>query len=106
MWRMMAASVDNIPSALKAFVIAGGIALVAGTILLAVLIAVRAGADDPPVQPAPQALLLPAGARIEQVVVDGRRLVLLGTDAAGTQFLAVLDPVSGKRLSLLHVRPE
>jgi hypothetical protein len=98
--------VDNIPSVLKAFVIAGGIALVAGTILLAVLIALRAGAGDPPVQQAPQALLLPAGARIEQVVVDGRRLVLLGTDAAGAQFLAVVDPVTGKRLSLLHVRPE
>jgi hypothetical protein len=40
------------------------------------------------------------------VVVDGRRLVLLGTDAAGAQFLAVVDPVTGKRLSLLHVRPE
>ena len=97
---------DNIPSALKAFVIAGGIVLVAGTILLAVLIAMRAGADDPIVQPAPQALFLPAGARIEQVVVDGRRLVVLGTDQAGGQFLAVVDPVTGERLSLLQVRPE
>jgi hypothetical protein len=79
--------VDNIPSALKAFVIVGGIALIAGTILLVVLI------------------VLPAGARIDQVVVDGRRLVLLGTDEAG-QFLAVVDPVTGERLSLLRVRPE
>jgi hypothetical protein len=98
--------VDNIPSALKVFVVAGGIVLVAGTILLAVLIAVRAGADDPMVQQAPQALFLPAGARIEQVVVDGRRLVLLGSDQAGEQFLAVVDPVTGERLSLLRVRPE
>jgi hypothetical protein len=98
--------VDNIPSALKVFVVAGGIVLVAGTILLAVLIALRAGADDPIVQQAPQALLLPAGARIEQVVVDGRRLVLLGSDEAGEQFLAVVDPVTGERLSLLRVRPE
>jgi hypothetical protein len=97
--------VDNIPSALKAFVIVGGIALIAGTILLVVLIVLRAGADDPIVQPAPQALFLPAGARIDQVVVDGRRLVLLGTDEAG-QFLAVVDPVTGERLSLLRVRPE
>ena len=74
---------DNIPSALKAFVIAGGIVLIAGTILLRCLIALRAGADDPIVQQAPQALLLPAGARIEQVVVDGRRLVLLGSDEPG-----------------------
>ena len=48
---------------------------------------------------------LPAGARIEQVVVDGRRLVLLGSDEAGEQFLAVVDPVTGERLSLLRVRP-
>jgi hypothetical protein len=98
--------VDNIPGALKVFVVAGGIVLVAGTILLAVLIALRAGADDPIVQQAPQALLLPAGAQIEQVVVDGRRLVLLGRDEGGEQFLAVVDPVTGERLSLLRVRPE
>jgi hypothetical protein len=98
--------VDNIPTVLKAFVIGGGIMLVAGTIVLAVLIAMRAGEGDPIVQEAPQALLLPAGARIEQVVVDGRRLVLLGTDDAGKQFLAVIDPVTGERLSLLRVRPE
>ena len=97
---------DNIPSVLKAFVIAGGMVLVAGTILLAVLIAMRAGDDSPIVQEAPQALRLPAGARIEQVVVDGRRLVLLGTDGTGTQFLAVIDPATGERLSLLRVRPE
>jgi hypothetical protein len=87
--------VDNIPSALKAFVI-----------LLAVLIALRGGEGEQHRQQAPQALLLPAGARIEQVVIDGRRLVLLGTDAAGAQFLAVVDPVTGERLSLLRVRPE
>ena len=97
---------DNIPSILKAFVIAGGVALVAGTILLAVLIVTRAREDAGVVQRAPQALLLPAGARVEQVVVDGRRLILLGTDGAGAQFLAVVDPVTGERLSLLRVRPE
>jgi hypothetical protein len=98
--------VDNIPSILKAFVIAGGMALVAGTILLAVLIVTRARDEGAIVQRTPQALLLPAGARIEQVVVDGRRLVLLGTDGAGAQFLAVVDPVTGERLSLLRIRPE
>ena len=97
---------DNIPSMLKAFVIAGGVVLVAGTILLVVLIALRAGEGGPVVQQAPQALLLPAGARIDQVVVDGRRLILLGTDEAGEQFLAVVDPATGERLSLLRVRPE
>jgi hypothetical protein len=98
--------VDNIPSILKVFVIAGGMALVAGTILLAVLIVTRARDDAALVQRAPQALHLPVGARIEQVVVDGRRLVLLGTDGAGAQFLAVVDPATGERLSLLRIRPE
>jgi hypothetical protein len=98
--------VDNISPVLKAFVIAGAIVLVAGTILLAVLIALRAGESGRLVPQAPQALLLPAGARIEQVVVDGRRLVLLGTDQAGMQFLAVIDPVTGERLSLLRVHPD
>jgi hypothetical protein len=51
-------------------------------------------------------LRLPAGARIDQVVVDGRRLVVLGTDGAGAQFLAVVDPATGERLSLLRVQPE
>ena len=96
---------DNIPIALKVFVIVGGIVLVAGTILLAVLLMMGAGGGAI-VQEAPQALLLPAGARIEQVVVDGERLVLLGTDGAGVQFLAVVDPATGERLSLLRVRPE
>jgi hypothetical protein len=98
--------VDNIPSILKAFVIAAGIALVAGTLLLAVLIVARARDDGAIVQRDPQTLRLPAGARIEQVVVDGRRLVVLGTDGAGAQFLAVVDPATGERLSLLRVQPE
>jgi Family of unknown function (DUF6476) len=97
--------VDHVSSLLKAFVIAGGLALVIGTVLLVVLIVLRAG-GDPIASQAPQTLRLPAGARIEQVVVDGRRLVLLGVDAAGVQFLAVVDPVTGERLSLLQVRPE
>ena len=97
---------DNISSLLKVFVIAGGIALVAGTTLLVVLIVMRAGDPMPLVQQTPQVLRLPAGARIEQVVVDGRRLVLLGLDAAGAQFLAVVDPLTGERLSLLRVEPD
>ena len=96
---------DNISSLLKAFVIAGGIALVAGTILLVALLVLRAGDRGSIGQQASQVLRLPAGARIEQVVVEGRRLVLLGLDPAGTQFLAVVDPVTGERLSLLRVQP-
>ena len=76
---------DNIPTVLKAFVIGGGIMLVAGTVLLVALLVLRA-VDDPPASP-PQAgpllLEMPAGVRVEQVVPNGRRLILLGVDPAG-----------------------
>jgi hypothetical protein len=124
--------VDNIVRALKVFVIAGGVALLAGTALLIVLIALRPSdrpdppqgsleaaapaAADPPepavcelALPAPGAAMgvpLPAGARIEQVVPDGGCLILLGIDAAGRQFVALVDPYSGARLSLLLMQPE
>jgi hypothetical protein len=100
--------VDNIPTVLKAFVIGGGIMLVAGTVLLVALLVLRA-VDDPPASP-PQAgpllLEMPAGVRVEQVVPNGRRLILLGVDPAGRQFLAVVDPLTGERISLLQIRPE
>jgi hypothetical protein len=126
--------VDNIVRALKVFVIAGGIVLLAGTMLLAVLIVMRPSEDpaDPPAGPraespapavegdppgavcelalpAPGAAMgvpLPAGARIEQVVPTAGCLILLGVDGAGRQFVALVDPYSGARLSLLLMQPE
>jgi hypothetical protein len=113
--------VDNIPKLLKGFVIAGGIALIAGTLLLIVLIVMRA--TDPADRsdatpglaadrcvggtPSSQALpvQLPAGARIEQIV-SGPCLVLLGVDGDGRQFVALVDPLTGERVSLLLLRPE
>ena len=44
---------------------------------------------------------LPAGARIEQVVPGGGCLILLGVDGAGRQFVALVDPFTGERISLL-----
>ena len=108
----MNAYVDTVPGPLKAVVVGGGVVLVIGTIVLVVLLVLRAtgGAigDGEPVRRAlmPQELLLPAGARIQQVVPDGRRVILLGIDGAGAQFLAVVDPASGERLSLIRIRPE
>jgi hypothetical protein len=102
--------VDNVSSLLKAFVIGGGILLVAGTILLVVLIALRAGQDPEPVGSAravadgPVELALPSGARIVQMSTDGDRLLLLAEDEAGRQFLAVVDALTGERLSLIRVR--
>jgi hypothetical protein len=104
--------VDNVPSLLKAFVIGGGILLVAGTILLVVLIALGVGQDPRPAPAAPVAatgpvdLALPAGARIVQMSSDGDRLLLLAEDEAGLQFLAVVDALTGERLSLIRVRAE
>jgi hypothetical protein len=100
--------VDNIPTVLKAFVIGGGIMLVAGTVLLVALLVLRA-VDDPPASPpqdGPLLLQMPAGVRVEQVVPSGRRLILLGVDRAGRQFVAVVDPLTGERISLLQIRPE
>jgi hypothetical protein len=100
--------VNNIPTVLKAFVIGGGVLLVAGTVLLVALLVLRA-VDDPPAdspQSGPLLLELPAGVRVEQIVPNGRRLILLGVDGAGQQFLAVVDPLTGERLSLLQIRPQ
>jgi hypothetical protein len=145
--------VENIARALKVFVIAGGVVLLAGTVLLVVLIVMRASENraDPPESPraenpggqlespraesfagagvelpaprlceaalpvparsgelpaVPQNVPLPAGARIEQVVLGAGCLILLGVDGAGRQFVALVDPFTGARLSLLLIRPE
>ncbi|MGH6914613.1 MAG: hypothetical protein ACREH3_13015 [Geminicoccales bacterium] len=101
---------DNVSSLLKAFVIAGGIALLGGSVLLVVLIAMRAGQDPESARPAPAVtvgpveLALPAGARIVQMSTDGDRLVLLAENQAGHQFLAVVDALTGERLSLIRIR--
>ena len=103
---------DNVPRLLKAFVIGGGILLVAGTILLVVLIALGVGQDPRPAPATPAAatrlvdLALPSGARIVQMSTDGDRLLLLAEDGAGRQFLAVVDALTGERLSLIRVRTE
>jgi hypothetical protein len=102
--------VDTVSAPLKAFVIGAGIVLVVGTIVLAVLLVLRATGgmvgEAPGARALPRELLLPAGARVEQVVPDGRRVILLGVDGSGRQFLALIDPTSGERLSLIRIRPE
>ena len=103
---------DNVSSLLKAFVIAGGIALLGGSVLLVVLIAMRAGQEPEPARSAqpvavgPVELALPPGTRIVQTSTDGDHLVLLAEDEEGSQFLAVVDALTGERLSLIRVRAE
>lgn len=100
----------NVSALLKAFVITGGVVLLIGIILLAVMIMLQvAGRDDPSGaegSTAPVDLALPSGARVTQVIADGRRLVLLAEDADGRQYLAVVDAESGERQSLIRITPE
>ena len=99
----------NVPAALKAFVITTGVILLIGMIILAVMIMLKAGADDSPEEtslPKPAVdLAMPSGAKINQVVVDGKRLVLLAEDSDGQQYLAVVDALSGARQSLIRITP-
>lgn len=94
---------------LKAFVIASGVVLVVGTIVLAALVIARAvgggpASTDDALRPRVVDLELPAAAEIEQVVPDGDRVLLLGRGPAGGQFLAVVDPETGERLRLIRFR--
>jgi len=98
--------VDSIPNLLKAFIIAGGVALFVGTGLLVVLILVRGHGERQAVQELPATISLPKGAHVEQVVADGSRWLLLGTADGGRQFLAVVNPRTGKPASLLWLQPE
>lgn len=99
----------NVPGVLKAFVITSGVMLLIGAILLAVLIMLKAGdndrGDEVSTPQAPVDLHLPAGARVGQVIAAGKRLILLAEDQHGQQYLAVIDALSGKRLSLIRITP-
>ena len=109
MQEQTADKVNAVPGLLKAFVILGGIGLLVGIIALAVMIMLRAGNDQAPDQvdapAAPVDLALPAGVRVTEVVVDGKRMVLLGEDEGGQQFIAVVDAESGARRNLIRLIP-
>ena len=97
---------DNIPRLLKAFVIAGGLALIGGSALLVALLVLRATGGGPEADRPEAMLALPPGGRVAQVVADGERWLLLGSAAGDRQFLAVVDARSGRRLRLLWLQPE
>jgi hypothetical protein len=92
---------------LKIFVVTAGIVLFVGTATLIGLL-VRGQVHDGDVSPDRRSatLALPAGSRIEQAQLDGSRLLLVlrGTDQQ--QYLALVNPTTGERLSLLRVVPE
>ncbi|MEZ5932578.1 MAG: hypothetical protein R3F54_11575 [Alphaproteobacteria bacterium] len=103
-----AANVNNVSGLLKAFVILGGVMLLIGMIILAVMIILRSG--GPPegglAFSGTADLALPSGVRVSQVVVEGKRLVLLGEGPDGRQYIAVVDADSGERKSLIRVTAE
>lgn len=99
---------------LKVFVVASGVLLVVGSMVLAVLVVLNLGVDraPPPDDEAGAAIVgeplpLPSGARIDQVVPDpaGGPLVLLGTDGEGAPFLALVDPARGTLVRLIRLAP-
>lgn len=94
---------------LKAFVIASGVVLLVGTIVLAAIIITRAiGDSNAPVAvpgaPAVVDLELPVNGQIERVIPDDDQILLLGRADHG-QFLMVLDAETGERLRLIRFRP-
>jgi len=106
-----APNVNNVSGLLKAFVILGGVTLVVGLLLLAVMVVIRATtAGDAPgrelASSGPVDLVLPAGVRVGQVVADGKRLVVLGEGPDGRQYIAVVDADTGQRKTLIRVTPE
>lgn len=104
-----APNVNNVSGLLKAFVILGGVMLIIGMILLAVVIVIRSTGVAPEralVPSGPIDLALPADVRISQVVADGKRLVLLGEGPDGQQYIAVIDADSGERKTLIRVASE
>ncbi|MDX1541571.1 MAG: hypothetical protein R3349_09230 [Geminicoccaceae bacterium] len=106
---------DTVGLPLKVFVVGAGVLLVIGTIVLGVLVVLGISGQRP--GPAPvvsdvaamaEALPLPAGARIEQVVPDpsGGPLILLGVDAGDAPFLALVDLEQGTLVRLIRFEPE
>jgi hypothetical protein len=98
--------VDDTPRFLKVFVILGGILLLAGTVFLVVLLVLRIGGNTPMVRPLPAEVALPPGTKVEQMELDGERLVLLVEDREGRQLLLMVHAITGERLGLLELRPE
>lgn len=103
--------VDRVSVLLKVFVVGSGVLLIVGAITLAVMIGLRMTASEGEAVvagpgPAVAEIALPAGARVEQVVPDRERLLLLGTGSDGRQFVAIVDPADGALRRLFHLTPD
>lgn len=81
--------------------------LVLGTAILVWLLVQRQQAQEQaapaPAGDAPVDLVLPAGLRVEQASLDGRHALLLLRGPDQQQYLALVNPTTGERLSLLRI---
>jgi hypothetical protein len=100
---------DSWIRALKIFCIVGGVVLVLGTATLIWLLMQRQETREAALRPAAAAMLelpLPEGLRIAQTSFDGRHALLLLHGPDQQQYLALVNPATGQRLSLLRVVAE
>jgi hypothetical protein len=116
---LMTGRVTNFMRWLKALVIGMGILIVVGTVVMAVMLARRSGPDGEAAGAAPAAanggsaavvarrrIVLPAGARVVETVLDGDRVALRIALANGAERVVIIDIRTGRRLGTLDLAPE
>jgi hypothetical protein len=94
--------------AVKAFVVVGGVLIIAGSATLMALLVKRgtqATANRPAATAAVAQAALPPGGEVVQASLAGRDLVLLGRAPQG-QFVLVVELASGERRRLVWLAPE
>ena len=87
--------------ALKVLVIAMAALIVAGVVTIAVTIANRASAPEDATE---AAIALPAGARVLETALDGKRIALRLRLADGGETVHVYDLATGERRAALRLR--
>ena len=112
---------ERVLGLVKLFVVVAGILIIGGTVALIWLLVQRGGepqelvrpvaVERPASAPAPEAelradLAIPAGAAVIDVKLAGGQVLLLMRSLDGEEYLAMVDPLTGRRLSLLRLVPE
>ncbi len=108
----MAGRVTKFMRTLKALVIGMGILIVAGTAVIAVMIA-RRGADGAAgdntasggASTTPAKIALPAGARVIETALDGDRIALRIVLTGGGERVMIIDARTGRRIGAVDLMP-
>ncbi len=93
---------------LKALVIGMGVLIVAGTAVIAVMIARRGddgGAASGGVSITPAKIALPAGARVIETALDGDRIALRIALTGGGERVMIIDARTGRRIGAVDLVP-